>query len=224
VEKMQVLQLDIPNTSRVITLYGVLENYFSESSNNARMKCNCCTHKTNCPETGVCKPKGFVSKKILVKSPDILIVQINRFLDLSGTKIKTTVWPDDSLKLPSGDEFTLCGIGHHLGEHFSGGHYLASLKSNQEWVRCNDTEISKSNESNSKSMEVNVCIYSKVLYSGTPFIPTDEWQNLKGRQAPGGLHYSFGLKGNYARNMNLGEGIIFKKPMSPQERYKPTRI
>ena len=214
IEKVQVLHLDIPNTCSVIRLNGVLENYFSESSDNAKMKCNCCTHKTNCPKTGVCKPKEIVSKKGIVKSPDILIVQINRYLDLAGTKLKTTVWPDDKIHLPSGDEYTLCGIGHHLGEYFSGGHYLASVKFNQEWVTCNDTEISNSNECNSKSMECNICIYSKVFNSSTPFIPTDEWQDLKGRQAPGGLHYSFGLKGNYARNMKLGEGIQSLKPMS----------
>ena len=49
----------------------------------------------------------------------------------------------------------------------------------------------------------------------TPFIPTDEWQNLKGRTVPGGLHYSFGLKGNYARNMNPGEELTVKKHKSP---------
>ena len=215
VEKMQVLQLDIPNTSRVITLNGVLENYFSESSDTAKMKCNCCTHKTKCPATGACKPKGIVSKRVLVKSPDILILQINRYLDLSGAKIKTTVWPDDSLKLPSGEEFKLLGIGHHLGEYFSSGHYVASIKSDTEWIRCNDTQISKSNESDSKSIEINICIYLKVFHSTSPFIPTDEWQNLKGRTVPGGLHYSFGLKGNYARNMNPGEGITVKKHISP---------
>ena len=112
VEKIQVLSLDIPDTSRVTTLRGVLENYFSENSDEAKMKCNCCTHKTNCPETGVCKPKGFVSRNMLVKSPDILLVQINRCSNLSGNKITTTVWPDDTLKLPNGEKFKLCGIGH----------------------------------------------------------------------------------------------------------------
>ena len=141
-----------------IRLNGVLDNHFSDSSENARMKCNYCTHKANCPQTGVCKPKEVVSKKKIAKSPDILIVQVNRYLDVAGTKLKTIVWPDDKIHLPSGEEYTICGIGHHLGEHFSGGHYLASIKVNQEWVTCNDTEISNSSESNSKSMECNICI------------------------------------------------------------------
>ena len=221
VEKIQVLPLNIPDTSRVITLNGIIENYFSESSDNAKMKCNCCTHKTNCPGTGVCKPKGFVSKKVLLKSPDILIVQINRYLNLTGNKIKTPVWPDDTLKLPNGDKFTLYGIGHHLGDHFSSGHYMASIKTDDKWIRCNDTQISNSSENESKSLECNICIYLKVFDSTTPFCPTDDWQDLKGRKAPGGLHYSFGLKGNYARNMNLGEGIKFKKHMSPKQNSSP---
>ena len=146
VERFQVLQLDIPDTSRVITLNDVIETYFSENSDEAKMKCNCCAHKSNCPETGACKPKGFVSKRVLLKSPDILIVQINRYLNLSGSKIETTVWPNDIVQLPSGDEYTLCGIGHHLGKTFKGGHYIASVKMDTEWTRCNDTQILRSNE------------------------------------------------------------------------------
>jgi ubiquitin C-terminal hydrolase len=96
--------LNIPDTSRVLTLNGVVKNYFSESSDCASMKCECCTHQNNCPQTGVCKPKAFASKKILVKSPDVLIVQINRFANMTGLKLKTTVWPDDILQLPTGDE------------------------------------------------------------------------------------------------------------------------
>jgi ubiquitin C-terminal hydrolase len=150
VERFQVLQLDIPNTSNVIPINDVIQTYFSESSDDARMKCNCCSHNSNCPETGVCKPKGLVSKKVLVKSPDILIVQINRYLNLTGSKIQTTLWPNDYINLPSGDEYTLCAIGHHLGDNFNGGHYIASVKCNNEWVRCNDTQILKSSESDSK--------------------------------------------------------------------------
>ena len=218
VQKFQVLQVDIPDTSRVIKLNAVLQNYFSENSADAKMKCECCTHKSNCPGTGVCKPKGFASKTILVKSPDTLIVQLNRYLDKSGSKNTTTIWPDDNIQLPSGDEYALCGIGHHFGEYSNSGHYMASVRIDQEWIRCNDTQIVKSDESSSKSMECYVCIYTKVITPGTPFIPTDEWQQLKGRQAPGGLHYSFGINGNYARNMNLSKDITPEKQISPNKK------
>ena len=215
VEKSQVLQVDIPETNRVLTLNGILENYFSESSETAKMRCNCCTHKTNCPETGVCKPKAFVSKKVIIKSPDILVVQVNRYSNETGAKILTTLWPDETIRLPSGDEFKLCGIGHHLGKSFNSGHYLASVCPDTEWIRCNDTQIEITNESDSKSLECNICIYTKLFNSTTPFNPTDEWQNIKGRQVPGGLHYSFGLMGNYARNLNLGEGSFVRDKNIP---------
>jgi ubiquitin C-terminal hydrolase len=162
VERFQVLQVDIPETNSVLTLTSILENYFSESSDIGKMRCNCCTHKINCPESGVCKPKPFVSKKVIMKSPDILLVQVNRYKNVTGTKMKTTVWPDEYLRLPSGDEYTLCGIGHHLGESFNGGHYVASVHSDEEWILCNDTQILNSSESDSKSMECNVCIYTQV--------------------------------------------------------------
>jgi hypothetical protein len=189
----------------VLTLNGIVKNYFSESSDSASMKCECCKHLNNCPQTGVCKPKPFTSKKILIKSPDVLIVQINRFTNMTGLKLKTTVWPDDILQLPTGDEYRLCGIGHHLGEYHGQGHFIASLKNDQNWLSCNDSDICISNESDAKSLECNICVYSKIFHSETPFIPTDDWQNLHGRKAPGGLHYSFGVRGNYAKNINPTE-------------------
>ena len=200
-EKFKVLQLNIPDTSRVLTLNGVVKNYFTESSDSASMKCECCKHRDNCPQTGVCKPKAFSSKKIVVKSPDVLLVQINRFSNMTGLKLKTTIWPDDIIQFPTGDEYKLYGIGHHLGEYHGQGHFIASLRNDQSWVRCNDTDICNSNESDAKSLECNLCVYSKIFNSETPFVPTNDWQNLHGRKAPGGLHYSFGLKGNYAKNI-----------------------
>ena len=81
-DRFQVLQVDIPETNSVLTLSGILENYFSESSDIATMRCRCCTQKKNCPETGVCKPKPFVSKNVIMKSPDILLVQTDTRMKL----------------------------------------------------------------------------------------------------------------------------------------------
>ena len=106
---------------------------------------------------------------------------------------------------------------HHLGDNFKRGHYLSSVKVDDRWMRCNDTQISESNESESKSVECNICIYAKFFDSTTPFCPTDEWQDIKGRTVPGGLHYRFGLKGNYARNMNAGEGTKVRKQINPKQ-------
>ena len=82
-ETFQVLHLNAPDTGSVLTLKGLVQNHFSESSDTAYMRCQCCTHKTSCPGTGVCKPKPFSSRSILVKSPDTLLIQINRFSNFS---------------------------------------------------------------------------------------------------------------------------------------------
>ena len=104
----------------------------------------------------------------------ILIIQMNRY-NVSGNKIKTTVWPNDIIKL-QGDEFMLCAIGHHLGQYFTAGHYLASVKAINEWTQYNDTNVSQSSETDAKSMESYICIYSKVFTLNTsPY----EWQKFK---------------------------------------------
>ena len=113
------------------------------------------------------------------KQYKFLILHINRFSNLAGSKITTTVWPNDVVTFPSGDEYKLCGIGHHIGQYFSSGHFVASVRDNDQWITYNDTEFSMRSESDSKSMECNVCIYSKVMTCHTPFIPTDEWQNAR---------------------------------------------
>ena len=87
---------------------------------------------------------------------------LNRYKNATGAKVKTTVWPDEYIRLPSGDEYTLCGIGHHLGESFNSGHYVASVSGDEGWILCNDTQILHSSESDSKSRECNVCIYTIV--------------------------------------------------------------
>ena len=177
-ERFQVIQLDIPETSQVILLNGIVDNYFSENADIAQMKCNCCTHKTNCPQTGDCKPKPFASKRVLVKSPDVLILQINRFSNLDGSKTDTTVWPNNIITLSSGEEYKLCGIGHHLGSDFRSGHYISSVTNDGEWIRYNDTESSQKSESDSKSIECNVCIYTKVYSTSKMEISPKHLQTL----------------------------------------------
>ena len=46
-----------------------------------------------------------------------------------------------------------------------------------------------------------IFVYLKLFKETTPFIPSNEWQNIKGRRVPGGLHYSFGTR-NYAKLLN----------------------
>jgi hypothetical protein len=57
------LQFDIPNLTVNIELASLVHNYFSESVVQMQMRCgNCCRHATNCPKTGLCRPKVAVSQ------------------------------------------------------------------------------------------------------------------------------------------------------------------
>ena len=201
-EDFNLLQINIPDTMIVIPLSRLVDSYFEESSGVFQMSCsNCCpvSHSSGCPRTGNCKMKDVASQKILVQGPDNLIVLINRFSGEGVTRIKTTIWPDETLRMKTGEEYKLVSIAHHLGETTNSGHYLASIKEEDVWLRCNDTQITTSTESESKSEESYICVYLKLLNPSSPFIPTEKWQDIKGRQVPGGLHYSFGSRGNYAK-------------------------
>ena len=62
-----------------------------------------------------------------------------------------------------------------------------------------------------------VCVYLKVLNQSTPFIPTDEWQDIKGRHVPGRLHYSFEIRGNYAKK-------IFKEGSNSAHKIQTSKL
>ena len=201
-QKFTVLHVNIPDTSMVVPLSRILENHFQQSSDLLKMRCgNCCSHISNCPQTRQCKPRESTIQKELVKGPDVLVIQLSRFTHAGGRKIKTTVWPDEVLEMTTGELYKLNSISHHMGETANSGHYLASVKADTFWLRCNDTETTQITEDDAKSSECHACLYVKLIDSSTPFIPTEEWQNIKGRMVPGGLHYAFGQKGNYAKKL-----------------------
>ena len=110
-ENFNLLQINIPDTAIVLPLSRLVSGHFQESSNIFQMSCsNCCPHSSNCPKTGACKQKEVVSQKFLLKGPDILIIQVNRFSDNLQRKIKTTIWPDDILQMNTGEEYELNSI------------------------------------------------------------------------------------------------------------------
>ena len=86
-----------------------------------------------------------------------MFIQLKRF---SGAF--SNVWPDDKITLPSSASYELCGIGHHLGQSNTSGHYIASVKKNKIWYRCNDTKVSLITEKEAKSLICDICVYSKV--------------------------------------------------------------
>ena len=142
------------------------QNHYQENSDLIKMKCSeCCDrkkHDSGCSFSGNCKLKNSSTRKVLVRGPDFLILQIDRFATIDGKKIDTTVWPNDWLILSTGEEYELLSLAHHLGETANNGHYLASVKSGDIWLRCDDTSVELSSESNAKSTESYICVYTKV--------------------------------------------------------------
>ena len=199
-QPFNILHIDVPDTQMVINLSSLLEN--QQHNDIVKIRCgNCCEHIAGCPQTGKCIPRKSTSQKDIVKAPDILVVQLSRFSSATGGKIKTKVWPDDILKLETGESYRLNSISHHLGETPKSGHYVSSVKRGDNWFRCNDTKIVQITENNAKSNDCHTFVYLKLFEETTPFIPSNEWQNIKGRRVPGGLHYSFGTR-NYAKLLN----------------------
>jgi ubiquitin C-terminal hydrolase len=94
-ESFNILRLHIPDTERVVTVESILENYYQENTDNTEMKCsNCCEktkHGPDCSLTGNCKLRSSCLKKLLVRGPEFLILQIDRFASINGIKINTTV-------------------------------------------------------------------------------------------------------------------------------------
>ena len=199
-QPFNILHIYVPDTQMVINLSSLLEN--QQHNDIVKIRCgNCCEHIAGCPQTGKCIPRKSTSQKDIVKAPDILVVQLSRFSSATGGKIKTKVWPDDILKLETGESYRLNSISHHLGETPKSGHYVSSVKRGDNWFRCNDTKIVQITENNAKSNDCHTFVYLKLFEETTPFIPSNEWQNIKGRRVPGGLHYSFGTR-NYAKLLN----------------------
>ena len=128
VEEFSVFELEVPASNRNILLQHLLDTSLHESTNDSEMKCDCCTHTYNCLLQGDCKPKQISAKRSILQEPQVLFIQLKRF---SGAF--SNVWPDDKITLPSSASYELCGIGHHLGQSNTSGHYIASVKKKTEF-------------------------------------------------------------------------------------------
>ena len=93
-------------------------------------------------------------------TPDFLFIQLLRFNEFNISKTQTVVVPEDILVLPNGDKFKLVSIADHLGELIKNGHYVASIKQDLSWLRCNDEKLYWSSDVITSNNYVYV--YSKI--------------------------------------------------------------
>ena len=112
-DPFSVLRLPVPKrglsrSNPHSTLAQLISQHYSEEIQPG-MKCSkCCQHRTNCPRTGKCTPISYTEQRVLIKSPNILIVQLMRFS--ARRKLLTKVSPDNILTLPNGDRYQLVSI------------------------------------------------------------------------------------------------------------------
>ena len=188
-EIYRVIKIDVPSTTRVISLNNIVSNHFSESTTTFGMKCSeCCEHTTRCPQTGKCKLKQATSQKFLISTPNILYIQLLRFDDFQGQKNETKITPENILVLPNEDKYKLVCIGNHLGPFINNGHYQALIKIGTNWIKADDTNVTKANLKTEISGENYILLYEK--FSTTKqFVATNYWEEVfESQPVPPGLH------------------------------------
>ena len=189
------LKIEVPLINASVKLSSLLYNYFSESLDEMKLRCgNCCSHITNCPQTGLCKSRPAVTQTVLTKSPSFLVIQLKRFGLQLNSKIQTDVIPDTRLTLPNEDSFELTAVTDHIGSTISSGHFISFIKSDQHWKLCNDANISNVTEASVGNKNNYVYFYRKIEITNNKeiypaFVPQTYWQEVQSWQSvPPGCH------------------------------------
>ena len=176
------IKVDVPDLNVSVVLSSLVQSYFSENMDEMVMRCaNCCKHVQSCPQTGLCRPRPAVSQTIITKSPKFLIIHLKRFGLHLGSKIQTTVIPNNKLTLPNDDNFELIGVTSHIGSTANSGHYVSFVQTGQEWTLCNDNRLCEVAEASVKTRDNYVYIYQKVVITidkekYPALVPQVDWQ------------------------------------------------
>ena len=206
-----MLKLSVPHCKQV-ELNTIINNYFNENDNGMRMKCSyCCTCVPVCTHVGICNQPA-VSQYSLIKAPNVLFIQLNRFSNnLSSSKVNTLINTGLELKLLDCNIYELFGVLDHQGTSINSGHYITKMKNNDEWLLCNDTNISPIDFQDVVTTDNYILLFKKKENSLhpsptipipispsfiPPFIPTHEWQEvLPGQGVPPGCHSKIFIDG-----------------------------
>ena len=157
VEEFSIFELAVPNSTKKFLLQQLINISLNTYTTDSEMKCDCCTNFYDCTLEGDCRPEQISAKRSILQEPDVLLIQLKR---LPG--VFSNVWPDDKITLPSSTIYELSSIGHHIGQSNNSGHYVASVRRNKKWYRCNDTKVSLITENEAKSLLCDICVYTRV--------------------------------------------------------------
>jgi hypothetical protein len=119
-----------------------------------------------------CRKKRSVTKGLrLATAPSILVCHLKRFaFDNYGRLVRLHKKIDFPLRLEIGDcmselnkarppPYDLVGILVHQGQTCASGHYLAFVKKNGEWYRCNDSIVTKVDEALVLNQQAYILMY-----------------------------------------------------------------
>lgn len=119
-----------------------------------------------------CRKKQSVTKGLrLATAPSIMVIHLKRFaFNDYGRLVRLHKRIEFPQKLEIGDymsnlnkarppPYSLVGVLVHQGQTCASGHYLSFVKKNGEWFKCNDSEVSKVDESTVMMQQAYILMY-----------------------------------------------------------------
>lgn len=119
-----------------------------------------------------CRKKQSVTKGLrLATAPSILVVHLKRFaFNDYGRLVRLHKRIEFPQRLEIGDymsnlnkarppAYELVGVLVHQGQTCASGHYLSFVKKNGEWFKCNDSEVSRVDESTVMMQQAYILMY-----------------------------------------------------------------
>merc|ERR1712240_183735 len=83
---------------------------------------------------------NFIQKVLVRDPPNVIIIQLRRYLNDDPEKIKTSVIPSTNIDF-HGVSYRLKAIINHEGDKVYEGHYTTTPHLQDNWVKCNDKNI-----------------------------------------------------------------------------------
>ena len=160
------LKLTIPESNGGVHLSSLIDDYFSESVGNVKMKCSfCCEHeqmKVPCPQTGFCGRQA-VTRHELSKTPKYLFIQLLRFRHDTGVKVMTHVKVATRLKLPNNANYEPVAFLNHKGFIKTAGHYVVYIKNESgQWILFDDINITPASFEAANTTENYVLMFKQI--------------------------------------------------------------
>jgi hypothetical protein len=183
-----------------------------------------------------CRQKRSVTKGLrLATAPSILVCHLKRFaFNDYGRLVRLHKRIDFPQQLEIGDymsnlnkarppPYDLVGVLVHQGQTCASGHYLSFVKKNGEWFKCNDSEVTKVDESTVMMQQAYILMYEVAeMRENACFLPkpfrkdasamstiesSDDATLSKGDFSACGSYYSASDKSSIRRSTSYRDGI-----------------